>query len=1027
MASMEPRELESAIVGGQSPDNAVRERSEQFILEKIAENPGLGCTLLIEFALQDERAVEHRLYSLLTLRKLVTMHWSAGFESYIGPPGIGEENKPFIRDALLKLGLDDLQNSRIVAGSSYCIVQIAAVDFPDSWPELLAAVFDAIVTKQSLSALRLLNEIFDDIVSEEMFFQGGVGWQTIQLVTEMLKSEKFALTAKIAAGNLYCVCLGQLQLPSANATKALRDSVTAHLRETLRILIEGIRSYSSFDISNLDVLELLRVMFECVNKITTSFSKSVVTSELNHEIKTMVIEGLARVSQIRQTHKFTYESKEFTAVDELGCELLQALGNINNLALDESQLHRVIEALIFCSALIDDDIEKWEADFNSFITIEEGLSGPYRMRNASEDFLQDSPAQLCELITDALLTIFPTLIRDDWKLGEAILFLFKWLYEDVEFSIAVQAPRFIEFMTFLNDSITAPHDDQNAVLLGRMLIVVPRMLKVTKTAQENWNDMVKSFVDISMKLALKSNDDILEVAFLKCFCEYAQISDLHDVLGELSFHLRDAVCRIIEEVSVDSEEDTISVILQALTAAASLKLEDNKGGLFYHNVLKLLLNISSKNPSNIEVVLEAEECLSTIMKRVTTPVYTAYSETCMPLIVGSLNRLICEKSDYSPSACLSLELLKVFMKRKPIDGPIPAAISDFVLKPLIDILVNSYDDAITQLSSDCLVFLIHNSSAEEIEPLLPLIISTLEKLLSDETSDSGAMNVGPLVLVAVQKFPGQLHELFPRIMEAATRKFVTAENISTSENLLSLFCYLMAKSPEEVISFLSSFSVDEEAGDALNAVLPKWLDAFEVVRGNKRITENIKALSKLFFQEDERVSRIQVRGEVIPYEGDLIVTRSMAKNMPQEYKMISFYEKVAKLFVSELEFQSKQSNVDKYVLYDVEKYDDQGKGEGEGDWEDVDSVLEFERLQGHLDDDSEPDSDYWESGDDSASDLGDSYDGVEQGTSKEKGPSARELLISFFRDAASKNLNSFHAIYERLSDHEKKVLSENLI
>ncbi|SCU82894.1 LAFA_0D00650g1_1 [Lachancea sp. 'fantastica'] len=1022
-ASLIPRDLEAAIAGGQSPDNTVRDRSEQFILQKIDEDPGRGCTLLTEFALQDEIAIEHRLYSLLTLRKLVTMYWSAGFESYRGPPGIGENNKPFIRDALLKLGLDDAQNARIVASSSYCIVQIAAVDFPDAWPELLTTVFESIVNKQSLSALRLLNEIFDDIVSEEMFFQGGVGWQTIQLATKMLKSPKFSVPAKIAAGKLYGVCLGQLQLPTATATKELKDAVSSHLQETLVMLLEAIKSYSSFDSSDLNILKLLRVMTQCVNKITTSFSKSIVSPSLKNDIKVLVVKNLSNISYIRQKLKFTHESDEFTAVDELGCELLQGLDSIRDLELDEAQMFVVVKALVICSALIDEDEENWEADFNTFVTLEEGLSNVYRMRNASEEFLQDASPQLCELIMNALLSHFSEFIAEDWKLGEAVLVLLRWLCENVELSKISNTPQFCELITFLNDSIAAPQSGLHAPFLARMVIVAPKILRETEGNLPNWANAVKSFVESSVALALRSNDKLLKVAFLKGFCEYAQFSNLHDILGNLCFQLRESTCHIIEEISADSEEDTISVLLQALTAVASVKLEDDRNNSFYHSSLKLLLHISAKNPSNVEVVLEAEDCLSSIIKRVATSTYIGYAETCMPLIVGSLNQLMKDRSDYSPNACLSLELLKVFMKSKPSDGPIPSAISDFVLKPLNEILVNSTDDAITQLSSDCLVFLVHNTSAEDLEPQLPLIISTLEKLLSDQTTDSGAMNVGPLVLVTIKKFSQQLHDLFPVIMEAATKKFVAAENISTSENLLSLFCYLTTKSPQDVINFLSSFSVRTEGEDALSVVLPKWVDAFEVVRGNKRIIENIKALCTLFFQQDRRVSEVQVRGDAIPFESDLIVTRSMAKSMPQKYEMVTFYEKVTRLFVCELEFQSKQSDVSKYVPHDVEKFDD---NDGEDDWEDVDSVLEFERLQGHLDDDSGDESEGWDSNDDdSASDLED--EDLDQEEGAEKGLTAREVLVKFFRDAASQNVNNFRAIYERLPDHEKKVLSENLI
>ncbi|SCU95543.1 LADA_0G16160g1_1 [Lachancea dasiensis] len=1038
MASFSRQELESAIAGGQSPDNAVREHNEGFLQQKIAENPALGCTQLMELALDGEIRLENRLFTLLLLRKLITMYWSAGFESYQGPPGIGAEGKNFIRDALLRMGLDENQNSRLTAACCYCVVQIAAVDFPDEWPALLETIFDAVVNKRSLSALQLLIDIFDDIVSEEMFFQGSIGWTSIQLVTELLENPDFPLSVKKLAGKLYLNCLGYLQLPAAKATDQLKESLLNHLQKIVDVLISNVRCYQDFDLSDLAVLDLLQVIYECLNTIKTSFPQKTLSESVIHQIMGLVIGGWSRVSYMLEMKGPQYETDTNNSLNSLGRELIITLGSMNTDFFDELQLESVVKSLISSCLLTNDEIETWTADFNSFVNVEECLGGNFRMRNDSEEFLEDLTANNSQRVLEVLLTVFCSLEANDWRKQEAILFLVGAICANDE---DVYSPQIINLLIYLNQRLSTSDHGLHALLMSRIFIVLPKILLSSKDRMDDFQGAVNFFVKSPISIACNTEEDLPKIACLMGFTDYCRSSLLTTLPPNEINDVRGQVCQMIEDLGSDSEDDTISVLLEALTKASSLETNDNKNGPFYHSALKLLLHLSAKSPSDVQVVVAAEECLSKILKGASTDVYVEYSKTCIPLFVHTLNRMLQQRVSYSPVACLSLELLKVFMKRKPTDGYVPANISNYILQPLIDVLLASSDDAISQLSSHCLTYLIQNSPTEEIVPHLHSIMSALEKLLSLDTSDSGAMNVGPLTVIVLEKFSDELKELFFRILEAATKRFVDAQNISTSENLIFVFCFLVTKNPSDAIGFLSSFSIGDT--NALQAVIPKWLEAFEIVRGNKRINMNIKALSKLFLQADSRLANLMVNGEPLPYSGNLIVTRSMAQKMPQEYTQISANEKMVKLFVAELEFQSKERNMAKYIPTGIGQSEAEAAGgesdgannEGDsGDWEDVDSILEYEKLQECLEDESDYEGDNWDYDYDDDS-YGSSYDGSEprdldgDEASKDKTaePTTRELLTEFFREAASKNISHFQAIYGRLSDHEKRVLSENLV
>lgn len=329
----------------------------------------------------------------------------------------------------------------------------------------------------------------------------------------------------------------------------------------------------------------------------------------------------------------------------------------------------------------------------------------------------------------------------------------------------------------------------------------------------------------------------------------------------------------------------------------------------------------------------------------------------------------------------------------------------------------STEDETLQLSTEAFSYLILNTDTQVMESRLMDIMKVLERLLSLEVSDSAAMNVGSLVVTIFTRFSGEIQPLVERILQAVVVRLVKAQNISTQQNLFSVLCFLTCNDPKQTVDFLSSFQIDNI--DALSLVMPKWMESFEIVRGERRIKENIIALIKLFFLDDARLHKLTVNGDLIPYDGDLIITRSMAKKMPDKYVQVPLYTKIIKLFVSELGFQNKQPNPEQLITTDITKDaanndndDHDDDDDDDDDWEDVDDVLDYEKLK-----------DY----------IGDDVDGGEEDDSEDitglmdVKESVMEILVGFFKEVASKDVSGFHCIYESLSDNERKALSEALL
>lgn len=194
-----------------------------------------------------------------------------------------------------------------------------------------------------------------------------------------------------------------------------------------------------------------------------------------------------------------------------------------------------------------------------------------------------------------------------------------------------------------------------------------------------------------------------------------------------------------------------------------------------------------------------------------------------------------------------------------------------------------------------------------------------------------------------------------------------------------------------------------ENKSGLALVLPIWFLSFEITRGYEKIKQNTLALGKIFTLNSESVQSLIVDGDIIPYQGELIRTRSMTKAMPDQYTQITAPQKILKLLISELNFQCQQPNANDYLP----EVGDDGEDDDGGDdgWEDMDDigVPNYEKLKSYVDSDHDEEYDDQKGNDD-----------------------LKIILVQFFKECTAKNLGNFQKYYELLDDDEKKILTENI-
>ncbi|AMD22662.1 HHL108Wp [Eremothecium sinecaudum] len=1003
--------LQDVILKAQSADKFVRENAESFLLDSCAKDPGSVLLSLMDIANNSAADLASRQFCLVSIRKLITMYWSAGFESYCGPPGVNEAAKEIIRKLLLDLVLGDGQDSKIVNSSSYCIVQIAAVDFPDEWPSLLVRLYESIANYRTVNALTLLHEIFDDVISDEMFFQSEVGWKTIELVVQIPFDDTASFAAKSAAMKLYNSCLMQLTSPEALEVEQNRRNISRHIKESVGFLAQLLQNIMMCE-NSIDILIFKTHIYENLVLIKNDFPKKVFPTNLNPQLLSVVLNDLHLLGSFYLQVINSGKEDVLFHVNNCAINMVSFLSALDECDLNFGDANILLESLVrFCS-LPEGLMGEWSENFNTFISKETGIASSYTIRDEICQYFSNIDKNNFQVFMKLIIQQLDHLTSMDWVSQEALLYLLQscqFSNEKYDISNEEIINVLIKFDAGLNQST------DNVFLWARYSLTVVKFLDKFMNDIENIKQYVKEFIFKTIDIAYTTNNDSIKASALISFSYYSSFVDLGSVLGvESCEKLEKAILKIITDMYDDVEDDTPGFMLEVLAGVISSNPDSKEKGI-KASALQLVLKLATSDPSNIQVIVEAQQCVEQLLEGVSTDDYIYYARMCFPVLLSILKGDTTYGYTSTALVSLALELLAVFTKLKPVDGNLPKSIVDFIFEPLSTLIMNVDDEEILQVSTEAFSFLISNSDEQDISGNLQPVINILERLLSTDISSSAASHVGSLLLAVFTKYANQIQEIMPKILEAAARRLISMKNISSTENLLVVFCYLGSMDPKQTVDFLASLPLDNEGHSALQLIMPKWLESFEFIRGEKKIKENIVALSKIFFLDDPRVASIIVNGDLLPHDNDLIVTRSMAKKMTDKYTQISVHEKIVKLFVSELSFQNKPSKAfddlaDRVKLAPGEHTNQTPKNDEDDDeWEDMDDILDYNKLQEYIGD----------------SDIDDDDD--ELPVTQEIKETVPELLKQFFKDAISQNISDFYNIYNRLSDKDKKLLAEIVV
>ncbi|GMM57046.1 Kap114 protein [Maudiozyma humilis] len=1018
-------DIDQLIVSAQSPDNAQREAAEAALLAACDANASDAFSQLVEVALDGSRELSSRQFALLSLRKLITLYWGPGFESYRNTSAVDQAGKAGVRSALIRLCLDDSLDAKVRNGASYCVVQVAAVDFPDQWPELLQEVYGAIASQHSLSALGLLHEIYDDVISEEMFFEGGIGFETLSIISRLLETGSNATTAaKVAAAKLFHACLLQMSTVDSHSSDKRRHFIQECIPRAIELLGSTLANVSSF--AETAQVDLVAKVYESLVVIKNEFPRKMFPQNTLHNFKLQLFSDLEK---LKTQYVVMLQNTDDSAMDtfnECGIFMVEFLSSLLDTPFTTQEQAAIVDIAIPLCSLSTATVESWSGDFNEYVSKETGLQASYSIRDQMGEFLGSLDDKQVGVYFTIILQRIEAALSSFNDAGsitlESIIYNLQCLLlndEEIEFS---QTNELVQMMNVLLDLPTT-----NPLLRSRVMLVVPKILDKFMDSIPNVKELVQVYLAriLESGSAAAADNELIRCSALISFMAFTYFAELPSVLGaEGCSNAQTTVLHIVTKVMEDAEEDTFGLLMETLNQVISANIETTSAAILQQE-FSLVMNISSRDAANIQITVESQDCLEKLLESVTTSTYEAYIQMCLPTFINTIKGSQVTAYKYSPLLSLILEFVTIFMKKKPSDGPLPFQICDYLFEPLVDVLTVSTEDETLQLATDAFSYLIYNTEPSVIVPRLETIVRVLERMLSLEVSDSAAMNVGTLVVTVLTRFSAEIQTLIPVILRAAVTRLIGAKNISTQQNLISLLCFLMCSNEQQTVDFL--FQLQEESGDTelVAKVLSRWFESFEVVRGEKKIKENIVALTKLYLLADARLAPLHVNGDLIPYDGDLIITRSMAKSMPDRYTQVSPYAKIVKLFVTELGFQTRQpSNEDAVRSAEVPSHshhhshaepESANTGDDDDDWEDVDDALDYDKLKEYIEDEDEDAAAYGEDDADEITGLGD----IPQGET--------QLLVDALKRFATTDANQFGAIYQGLSESEQQLLTQQLL
>lgn len=565
-----------------------------------------------------------------------------------------------------------------------------------------------------------------------------------------------------------------------------------------------------------------------------------------------------------------------------------------------SWLSDMLQLAISYAQITAEEENIWAFDVNIYLAEETSVTANYTARTACGDLIIKLSEWLKLASTDALLTQTRDLVSDPhttWRLKEAALYLLNQIlgdWQDVDGYLSPQQTH--EFLTYIQMSM----QDENGFLRARGHLVLAMLVS---TSNNVLTDRAPDLLEATLRAMTHDGSDVVQVSCIKALQQY-----LHTLPPTITSSFQDPIISTLMQWSASKDmgnmTDSEDLMITIIETLRDVILLDTRVALKGQG-LDLLFNVASLEASNFQAAAIVTETFEEICSTIAALGGDAYSQLCqrvLPSLTGAFD--VGNITEENALTTLAAELLSQLAKHGT--APLPAGFTQTALPRLNRLLLGANVEELLKSCTSAVKYLLMHDSQRVLawhdgagKGGLEVILIIIDRLLGPSVEDNAAAEVGGLAAELVEQAgPGQLGRYLMQLLQAVAVRLANATQAHLIQSLISVFARLSATNPAEVVDFLSQVSIDGTSG--LQIVMTKWLENSVNFSGYEDIRQNVTALTKLYQLHEPRLEQVLVKGDLIMPTSNRIMTRSKARQNPDQFTMVSAPVKIIKVLVEEL-------------------------------------------------------------------------------------------------------------------------------
>ncbi|KAI0555272.1 armadillo-type protein [Xylaria curta] len=1000
-------------------------KQAELDLKRAQTNPAFPLSLA-NIGCHTSVAIEVRQAALSTLRRFIESNWSG--ENDEGPViPIADNVKDQIRPLVLDLALNFEGDRKIKTAASFVVGKIANVDWPEQWPTLLPTLLSMIPTgseNQLHGALKVLSDLVEESLSDDQFFS--MAQDIVKVVYDAAINEGRKPVLRALAVSVFRGCFDLMDTVkdehpkevSAFAEEALKGWFPVCL-EILKVQLPEPGQSNNQPESWNGIIALKYQIVKCLLKVRSVFPNLLLPhtplffqaiwqelSNLEPSYEQVYLQNEAQ-GRLEDADGLPY-TLDFLILEEL---------DFLNQCLKAPPVRKELEAQLAAHAgahetpwLLDiskltstygqitlEEAQLWDIDVSLYLAEEQSVSANYTPRTACGDLFIKLGEWLDQKALEGLYAYTKSLFTENasWRRQEAALYLLNMLLRDYLDCGKTVSPELSQaYLELVNHSINQP---QESLLRARGYLVAGILSQC--------NGIAANLMDRTIDAIGSEESELVQAACIKATEAFIS-SDVTGVAGntQLQAKIVGAVNQWMsgkDMTEIEEADDLLVTLAETLRAAIQI----DKAVSVSNDVpaLDLLFLIAKHGSNNWQVTMLICETFEDIVQTMSDPsAYQALCQKVLPSLTGAFN--VADVTSNNPLVVFAAELMASLTQYG--SEPLPAGFVTATLPKLTRLLMESNEGEILRPGAESVKYLLahdheqmFNYQDENGRSGLEVCLHIIDRLLGTAIEDNAASEVGGLAAELVEKAGHErLGPFLPQLLQAVANRLATAETANFIQSLILVFARLSLVGAHDVVEFLTTIQINGQSG--LQVVLGKWLENSVNFAGYDEIRQNVIALSKLYSLNDPRVAQTMVRGDMIMPASDRIMTRSRAKQNPDQYTIIPAPLKILKVLIEELLSASGLASAPNAAAAAAAEFADEEQDDD--GWEDDPDVIDLNLgstkadLMGYLD----------------ASNM------------RHRDDETQQYLTEFFVAAARDNVAGFGEWYNNLTDEEKGKLSE---